>query len=159
MVLLTSDLVKPLCVYVVNAAVAYDCKFIEENYILVIYNDLHMKLMEVNLIPPFMLRLAGLDVNECPKLLTNKTILEHHSVFFPKDDIRLTFKIEGIVSYLPTRPPDISEMSNCKHLVLTPESQSWDPHTFIYWDQDNSMLKYRGEVKEKPNQDHRILAA
>ena len=44
---LTSDLVKPLCVYVVNAAVAYDCKFIEENYILVIYNNLHQFHMEV----------------------------------------------------------------------------------------------------------------
>ena len=67
-----------------------------------------MKLMEVNLIPQFMLRLAGLEVNECPKFFAKKPGLEHHSVVFPKDDIRLPFKIEGIVSYLPAQPPDTS---------------------------------------------------
>ena len=40
---LKSDLGKPLRVPVVNSVVAYDCEFTGENYILVIYNDLHMK--------------------------------------------------------------------------------------------------------------------
>ena len=106
-----------------------------------------MKLMDFSLIPPFMLRLSSLEFNEFPKFLANKLGLEHHSVFFPEDDIRLPFKIEGIISYLPTRPPDTLEMSDYKHLVLTPESPIWDPHTFIYWDQDNSMMNYRGEFK------------
>ena len=79
-----------------------------------------MKSMEINMIPPLMLRLAGLEVNECPKFLAKKPGIEHHSVFFPKDDIRLPFKIEGIISYLPTRPLDTSETSDCDHLVLTP---------------------------------------
>ena len=91
-----------------------------------------MKSMDINFIPPFMLRLDGLEVNECPKFLAKKPGLEHHSVFFPRDEIRLPFKIKGIISYLSTRPPDTSEMFDCKHLVLTPESLSWDPHTFIY---------------------------
>ena len=111
------------------------------------------------MIPPFMILLAGLEVNECPKFLANKPVLEHHSVLFPKDDIRLPFKIEGILSYLPMRTPDTSEISDCKHLVLTPESPIWYPHTFIYRDQYNSMVNYIGEVKEKANQNHRILAA
>ena len=105
----------------VNVAVDYNCEFTGETYILVIYNALHMKWMRVNLIPPFMLRLVGLEVNGCPKFLAKKPGLEHHSVFFPKDDIRLPFKIEGIIPYFPTRPPDTVEISNCKHLVLTPE--------------------------------------
>ena len=79
-----------------------------------------MKSMEVDLIPPFMIRLAGLGVNNCPKYLAMKLGLENHLVLFPKDDIRLPFKIEGIISYLPTRPLDTSETSDCDHLVLTP---------------------------------------
>ena len=106
-----------------------------------------------------MLRRAGLEVIECSKFLAKQPGLEHHSVFFPKDDIRLTFKIEGIVSYIPTRPPDTSEMSDCKHLVPTPESPSWDHHTFIYRDKENSMMNNREEFKENPNQYHRILVA
>ena len=39
----TRDLGKPLRVPVVNSVVAYDCKITGEAYILVIYNDLHMK--------------------------------------------------------------------------------------------------------------------
>ena len=76
--------------------------------------------MEINLIPPFMLHIAGLEVNECPKLLAEKLGLEHNLVFFSKYDIRLPLKTEGIISYLPTGPPDPSEMFDCKHLVLTP---------------------------------------
>ena len=104
----TSAVGKPLLVPVVNAVVAYVCKFTEETYILVIYNALHMKSMEVNMILSFMLRRAGLEVIECSKFLAKKPGLEHHSVFFPKDDIILPFKIEGIISYLPTQPPDTS---------------------------------------------------
>ena len=70
----TSDLGKPLRVPVLNAVVAYDCEFTGETYILVIYNALHMKSMD-NLIPPFMLRQSGLEVNECPKFLAKKPVL------------------------------------------------------------------------------------
>ena len=65
----TSDLGKPLTVPVVNAAVAYDCEYTGETRIMVICNVLYFKNMEVNLIPPFMMRLAGIEVNECPKFL------------------------------------------------------------------------------------------
>ena len=140
----TSDLGKPLRVPVLNAVVAYDCEFTGETYILVIYNALHMKSIESNLIPPFMLHLAGLEFNECPKLLSKKPGLEHHLVLFPKNDIILQFKTKGIISYLPTQPPDKSEMSYINHLVLTPASPIWDPPTFIYRYQENSMMNYRG---------------
>ena len=52
--------------------------------------------MEVNFIPPFILRLAGLEVNEFPKFLAKKPGLEHHLVFFPKDDKRLPFKLKEL---------------------------------------------------------------
>ena len=79
-----------------NIVVAYDCEFTGEPYTLVIYNALRMKLMEVNLVLPFMLRLAGLEVNECSKFFAKKPELEYHSVLFPKDDIILPFKIDGV---------------------------------------------------------------
>ena len=63
---------KPLCAPMFNIVVAYDCEFTGENYILVVYNALHMKSMEFNLIPPFMLRLYGLEFNEYPKFLAKK---------------------------------------------------------------------------------------
>ena len=38
-------------------------------YLLVIRNALYMKGMEGNLIPPFMIRLTGHEVDECPKFI------------------------------------------------------------------------------------------
>ena len=52
---------------IVDAAVAYDCPRTHQTYILIVRNALYIELMEENLIPPFILREAGLIVNECPK--------------------------------------------------------------------------------------------
>ena len=53
---------------IVKAAIEYDCPMTGKVYIFHINNALYIKEMKVNLIPPFMLRLNGLQVNECPKL-------------------------------------------------------------------------------------------
>ena len=55
--------------------------------------------MEVNLIPPMMMRLVGLDVNECPKFLSRNPSEEDHSVYFPDAQIRIPLMIKGIISY------------------------------------------------------------
>ena len=59
----TSELGKPLRVSVVTAAIAYECEYTGETYIMVIYNALYFKNMEVNLIPPIMMQIAGLEVD------------------------------------------------------------------------------------------------
>jgi len=62
----TKSLGKPLVVPVVNAAVVYDCEKSGQTYILIICNALYVRDMEVNLIPPIMMRMANIVVNECP---------------------------------------------------------------------------------------------
>ena len=52
---------------IVDAAIAYDCPRSEKTYILIVRNALYVESMEENLVPPFILREAGLIVNECPK--------------------------------------------------------------------------------------------
>ena len=76
----TTDLGKPITVPVVNAAVAYDCKFTGKTLILVICNALYFQNMEENLIPPFMMRLAGIEVDECPKFLARNPSESNHSI-------------------------------------------------------------------------------
>ena len=157
----TSDLGQPLEVPVVNAAVAYDCVYTGMTYILVIYNALYFRNMEVNLIPPFMMRLAGLQVDECPKFLAIKPTVETHSLYFPAEDLRFPFQIEGIVSYLPTRKPDDDEIEKYRgaYLLLTPNSGTWNPHSSTYRDQEHGMLDYRGEIKAKRQMDRQWIGA
>ena len=149
----TSELGKPISVPVVHAAVAYDCEYTGKTHILVIHNALYLRTMNVNLIPPFMMHLAGLEVNECPKFLSKVPSESQHSVYFPQADLRLPFQLEGIVSYLPSRVPTEEELStnSGEYLMLTPSSEDWNPHSVTFKEQEFSMLDYKGEIKTKSN--------
>ena len=57
-----------LDVPIVDAAIAYDCPFTHETYILIIRNALHIPSMRYNLIPPFIMREGGFKVNDIPKM-------------------------------------------------------------------------------------------
>ena len=84
----TSQLGKPLNVPVVTAVIAYDCEYSGETHIMDIHNALYFKNMEVNLVPPMMLRLAELNVDKCPKFLARNPTEENHSIFFPDFNLR-----------------------------------------------------------------------
>ena len=106
----SKSLGKPLMVPVVNAAIIYDCEITGNSYVMVICNALYVKDMEVNLIPPIMMRLAGIQIDECPKFLAEQPSIENHSAYFPEADVRIPFLLEGIISYIPTRIPTLAEM-------------------------------------------------
>ena len=52
---------------IVDAAIAYDCPRTMETFLLIMRNALYVKSMENNLIPPFILREAGVKVNDVAK--------------------------------------------------------------------------------------------
>lgn len=156
----SGELGSAIKVPVVHAAVAYDCEITGKTHILVIHNALNLRSMTTNLIPPFppfMMRLAGLHVNECPKFLSQNPSINDHSVYFPAANVRFPFQLEGIVSYLSTRIPTDQELGDCvgEYLLLTLNSKDWDPHAETYKDQEFGMTNYRGEMKERRN--NRIL--
>jgi hypothetical protein len=59
---------KPMEVRIVDAAVQYECPYSSETYVLVIRNALHVPSMKSNLIPPFIMRETGIQVNETAKI-------------------------------------------------------------------------------------------
>ena len=62
-------------VLVVHVAVAYDCPITGQTYILIINNALYIAEMEQNLLPPIMMRLNGILVDEYPKFLCPSTTI------------------------------------------------------------------------------------
>ena len=78
----TSELGKPLSVPFVDAIIAYDDPLTGETMLLKIRNALYVESLESNLIPPFVMRLAGVEVNECPKFLSKYPTEQDHSLFF-----------------------------------------------------------------------------
>ena len=53
---------------IVDALVAYDCPYTFTTYMLVFRNALYVPSMQTNLVPPFILREAGLVVNDTAKI-------------------------------------------------------------------------------------------
>ena len=97
-----TDALDSKAVPVVAAAVAYDCEFTGRVYILIIRNALYFEEMNVNLIAPFILRLAGLKVNKESKFMANNPTLDHHSISISNTDIKFHMAMKRITSYLPS---------------------------------------------------------
>ena len=51
-------------IHVVDAAIGYDCPYSGETYIVALKNALSVPSMSHNLVPPFILREDGLEVND-----------------------------------------------------------------------------------------------
>ena len=99
--------------------------------------------MEHNRIPPFVMRLAQLELNKTTKFLAKNLTLEHHSMFCPCTNTRLHFSLHIIVSYLPTRLLTHKEFNKVdKRIKLTPPATLLNPHYPRYADQEANMLDY-----------------
>ena len=97
-------------IHIVDAAVKYECPYEGTKYILVIRNALHVPSMQHNLIPPFMMREAGVTVFDIPKIQVNDPSDKDHSIYFPETKFRIPMSLWGVFSYFPTSKPTATEM-------------------------------------------------
>ena len=145
----TDELGKPMLVDVVHAVITYDCAQTGMSYPMLINNAILVPSVDCCLINPFMLRLAGVQVDECPKFLSPIPSVINHSLYFPSVDLRIPLMLDGIVSYLPCRTPTKDEYEDQgSFLQLTPLLDTWDPHLSAYGEQEVSMLDHEGNIKE-----------
>ena len=66
---------------IVDSVVAYDCPYSGEVILLVARNALFVVSMDHNLVPPFIMREAGLQVNEQAKIHTSEPTKQHNSIW------------------------------------------------------------------------------
>ena len=66
---------------IVDVVIAYDCPQSGQTYLLVLRNSLCVPSMEHNLIPPFILREAGLVLHDTPKIHCIVPSAEYQSLF------------------------------------------------------------------------------
>ena len=142
---------------IVTAAVAYDSNITGDTTILIIHNALYIESMAQNLIPPIMLRINGIEVNECPKFLATNPSETHHSILLP-DDLRIPLSLHGSISYLPTRRPTDLECHTKLNVTLTCEEPAWNPHCESFASQENSMINHDGSIKTRPPRDRAVYS-
>ena len=70
-------------VSVFHVAVEYYFPITGNSKILIIDNRLYIRDMDHNLLPPIIMRLNVLMVDECPKSVCPNPTIETHSTFFP----------------------------------------------------------------------------
>jgi hypothetical protein len=91
----------PMKVKIVDAALMYECPYNGTVHILVIRNCLYVPTMTNNLIPPFIMREAGIEINDRPKIHSVNPGVEDHSSYFPESELRITLTLNGVFSGFP----------------------------------------------------------
>ena len=86
-----------------NAVIVYDCPQSGQTYLLFVRNALCVPSMEHNLIPPFILREAGLVLHDTPKIHFNIPIAEDHSLFDEETGLRIPLTLDGTFSVFKLR--------------------------------------------------------
>ena len=73
---------KPIRVELVDAALKYECPYSGETKNLIIRRGLYVPSKSNNLLPPFLLREAGITINEVPKIHVSSPTEDDHSIMF-----------------------------------------------------------------------------
>ena len=147
---------EPMRVPLVDAAVRYDSPFDGKVYILVIKNALHVPSMDYNLLPPFLLREAGLKVKDTPKIQLEDPSEEDHAITFPDTGFRIPLSLWGTFSYFPTSKPTVSDLEDPAEVhLLTPTT--WNPHSDVYAKNEESMLDWEGNMKPVKDREVRVV--
>ena len=80
---------------IVDVVIAYDCQTSGETYPLVVRNALCVPTMDINLIPIFILREAGLVLNDTPKIHCDDPSVEYNSLCDEEIVLRIPFTLNG----------------------------------------------------------------
>ena len=144
----SSDLGTVKEVPIVDAAIAYHCQFTNETFVLIVRNALYIHNMDHNLVPPFILREAGVIINDVPKIHVQDPTENDHAIVFPDESLRIPLQLNGIFSYFHSRMPTSQEIDECTKIIITPDSTDWDPHNESYALNEESMLDWHGNMME-----------
>ena len=141
----------------VDAVVQYECPYTHDLYMLVIRNAIYVPSMEVNLLPPFVMREAGVVVNDVPKIQINDPSNEDHAIIFDETGFRIPLKLNGVFSYFPTSKPTYEELdSNDNIYVLTPNK--FDPNSEAYAHNEERLIDWEGNVVPRRRSNRVLLS-
>jgi hypothetical protein len=137
---------EPMQLSIVDAAIQYDCPYDGQSYILVIRNTLvHVPSMKNNLMPPLVMREAGIKVYNTPKIQVAEPTIKDHSICFPETGFRISLSLWGMFSYFPTTKPTALFMKETEDIYLLTPSR-WNPHDDLYATNEENMLDWEGNT-------------
>lgn len=142
---------------IVDAAIAYDCPYSHQTYILLCRNSLYIPDMHENLLPPFILRESGATVNDTAKIHCNDPDTDDHCISFQDSELKIPLQLNGTFSFFHTRKPTENELSSCDKIFITPDTDHWNPYCTSFALNEQSMLNYEGEMTDPNKRSHHII--
>lgn len=99
-------------------------------FLLVMYNALYIPSMDHHLIPPFILREAGLKVDETPKIQSDDPGEDVHSIRDPGSGLHIHLKLRGMFSYFDCRAMSEDGMLNWRDYSAcnARAKKAWNPN-------------------------------
>ena len=83
--------------------------------------------LEINLLPPSVVRESGIQIDECPKFQTVNPTVNNH-MFISTYNPQIPFKLMNTFSYFETCRPTMKELQTCDKVFITPDSLKWNPY-------------------------------
>ena len=150
--------IEPLAIPIVDCAFIWDCQKTGKKVIMIATNVLHVPTMDHNLVPPFMLREAGVAVDDTPKIHAEDPTARTHSLYWPDAKVRVPLSLHGIFSSFKTRRPTKDELEDdsIEVVSLTPEGP-WDPTSTVHAENEANMTNWNGDVLDSKDRPQRII--
>jgi hypothetical protein len=143
-----------------DVAIAYDDPISLQTYLLAMRNALLIPTMDHNLIPPFLIWLAGLQVDETPKHQLASPTVDNHAIYDSETGMCIHLKLNGTFSYFTTQALTLDKIENRDTFTIvfiSLDGDAWDPHTLHYADNETAMLDTNGLIFEHGIQPPHIL--
>ena len=105
----------------------------------------------------------GITVNECAKIHCEDPPREDHAIIFKIYDLHIPLQLHGIFSHFVTRKPDaessmgVHEPLNCATEIYTLTPTRWNPHTDAYAMNEESIIDWEGNIKDRSHHDVKIV--
>ena len=114
-------------------------------------NVLSVPSLEHNLIPPFILREAGLIVNDTPKIHKEDPTMDYHALIIPQEnDLHIPLQLNGIFPFFRTRCSTAEEIQHYENIILiTPDKESWYLYSTHYAENEAAMLDWEGNMMDE----------
>ena len=87
--------------------------------------------MANNLLPPFMLRKAGVEVNDKAKIHTQDLMTDDHAIILSETGFKIPLSLSGIFPYFTTTKPTNDMLQDPSEVYILMPAR-WDPHLDVY---------------------------
>ena len=131
---------------IIDAIICYNVPNSDRYYLLICRNALYVPELNHHLIPPQLIREAGIYVNDVQKRQAKNAKPYHHSIMLTAD-CQIHLKLVGMFSYFETSKPTDEQIENVKEeniIYITPDTPEWNPESARFAEEDSAFMSEDG---------------